>query len=383
MSAAPDRSPPSLRHPEGWQVATLLGVPVVLARSWLVIAAVVTVLFGPLVRDQEPGLGAAAWFVALGYAVLLLLSVLLHELGHAAVARATGTPATRIVLNLWGGHTQFETEATTPGRSMAVAAVGPAANGVIAVVAYLALGLVDGGVPGLLLGALALTNGFVAVFNLVPGLPLDGGRVLEALVWKATGDRATGMVVAGWAGRVVAVGLVIGLVVVPLARGGAPGLLTVVWTAMIGGLLWQGAGEAVRAAGVRRRLGRADLAHLADPAVGVPSQVTLAEAGRRAVAAGARDVVLLDPQGRPVAVVDAEAAGAVPPQRREEVPVASTARALPPGPLLPADLSGAALLDAVSRSAGEEWVVVGATGEVTGVLRAAALVAVLLPRSGR
>lgn len=369
------------RHPEGWEVGRLLGVPVVLARSWFLIAGAVTLLFGPSIAQREPALGASAYVVAFVYAVLLLVSVLVHELGHAVVARATGTPASRIVLNLWGGHTQFEAESTTPGRSMLVAVVGPLTNAVIAVIGWFALAAVDAdGVTYLLLLALALTNGFVAVFNLVPGLPLDGGRVLEALIWKISGDRSAGMVAAGWVGRAFAVLLVAWVLLRPLLQGQQPGLVSVVWSAMIGALLWQGAGEAIRSAGVRRRLAAATAGALVRPAVAVDWNTSVDDALRLAATHGVREVVLVAPDGRPAGVLDPAAADAVPADRRSAVRTASAARALPDGAVVDVRLSGQALLDALSRLPGEEWVGVDGAGRVVGVLRSADVVAAILPR---
>ena len=182
----------------GWKVGQVAGVPVLVSQSWLLIAALVTVLFG---QQLAPVLGAVGYLVALGYAGALFLAVLVHEAAHAVAARAVGLPPTHIVITFWGGHTQFESEAASAGRSVLVAVVGPLANGVLAAVAWVLAGAVDGGaVAGRLLLAFTITNLFLAVFNLLPGLPLDGGRVLEALVWRITGSRSTGTLVAGWAG---------------------------------------------------------------------------------------------------------------------------------------------------------------------------------------
>jgi Zn-dependent protease len=368
------------RHPEGWEVGRLVGVPVVLARSWFIIAAVITLMFGPVVASRSPGLGTGAYLVAFAYSVLLLFSVLVHELGHAVVSRLTGSPASRIVLNLWGGHTQFEAEAQSPGRSFVVAAVGPLANAVIAVVAWYALPLTtSGGVPELLLAALAVTNALVAGFNLVPGLPLDGGRMLEALIWKVTGDRNAGMTVAGWAGRLFAAGLVVWVLGRPLLAGRQPDLFTVVWAAMIGALLWQGAGQAIRGAQVRRRLGATTVASLMAPAISVPHEASVLEAVHARDTSGVREVVLVAADGRPTGVLDGPSADAVPDDRRAVVPAASAARALPEGAVVDVRLSGSELIEALANLSGQEWVALDPWGRVVGVLRSAVVVAAVMP----
>ena len=227
----------------GIALGRAFGVPVYLRPSWFLIAAVVAYFFTPRVRNAVPGIGTSAVAVALAFAVLLLASIFVHELAHAAAAALTGTPATHIVLDLWGGHTSFDTESRSPGRSIAVAVVGPLSNGLIAVGAgAVALGLDRGSVLQLLVVATAGANGFVAVFNALPGLPLDGGRVLEGLVWRVTGDRRTGTLAAGWCGRVVAVGLVL-FTALDLARGGSLG--GSIWLLLVAGLLWQGATQAI------------------------------------------------------------------------------------------------------------------------------------------
>ena len=365
----------------GWQIGRMLGVPVVIARSWFVVAAVITVLFAPSVQRVAPDLGLGSYVVAFGFAVLLFASVLVHELAHAVTAQATGMPASEIVLHLWGGHTQFESEAVSPGRSALVAVVGPLSNLLLAVPAVLALGgLERGSLAYLVVQAFALTNGFVAAFNAVPGLPLDGGRVLEALVWRVTGDRHAGTIVAGWGGRVTAVAIAL-WAVSPVLSGGSPDLFRVVWAALIGGLLWNGASQAISTARVRRRAPGAVAATLAVPAVGVPATITLAAALDAARCAGAARIVLLSPQSLPVAVVEPEAVERVPSGRAETVGAASVARRHDPSAVVDVRLAGEALLRALGGLPGEEFVVVDATGLVVGVLRAADVVdAVVKPR---
>jgi Zn-dependent protease len=362
------------RHPEGWQIGRLLGVPVVLARSWFVIAAVVTLLFAPTVQSRDPGLGAGAYVVAFVYALLLFGSVLLHEVAHAGAARAFGMPATRIVINLWGGHTQFESDATTPWRSFVVAFVGPLVNAVLALAALpLMLSADSFGIGVLLLSAFVITNAFVAVFNIVPGLPLDGGRMLEAVVWRLSGDRNIGTIIAGWGGRLVAAGLVVWAVILPIARGADPSITNVVWAGLIGALLWSGAGQSIRTAQIRRRAPTATVRGIARPAVGVPATVTVAQAMAAAGVTHPADlsrsgVVLVAPDGRPAAVLVPSAVGEVPPQRWAEVPAASTARALPVGAEVDVRLAGEELLRLLGTLPGEQWAVRDETGRVVGLL---------------
>jgi Zn-dependent protease len=213
----------------GWLLGRVAGIPVYIGRSWPIIAVVVVMTFGPQLAGALPG--GAGYAVAAAYALLLLVSVLVHEAGHALAARSTGSEVSRIVANLWGGHTVFGSGQRRPGTAALIAIAGPAGNLLLAGVGWLLLQVDLPAVPALLAWALAFSNVFVAVFNLLPGLPLDGGFVVEAVVWKVTGDRWLAMVVAGWLGRVVTVLAVVYLLAEPLLSGGRPSLVTIVWVA--------------------------------------------------------------------------------------------------------------------------------------------------------
>lgn len=241
------------RRRGGVTVGRIAGTPVRLQYSWFVITAVILLLFGPQVQRIFPEIGVLAYVVALGYAVLLLFSVLAHEAAHALTARAFGWPSTEIELNLWGGHTQFLTRSATPGKSLAVSLAGPAANLVIAGLGWATIeALEPSGVLGMLASVTVLVNFLVGVFNLLPGLPLDGGRIVESLVWRATGSQDRGMLAAGWAGRIVVVALAGGALIL-VATGALRGsLVLVVVTTMVCFFLWQGATATIR--GARRRL---------------------------------------------------------------------------------------------------------------------------------
>ena len=231
----------------GWRIGSVSGVPVYLGRSWALIAVVMVALFGPSVQQTLPELGGLAYLVAGSYALLLLVSVLAHEAAHALVAQRAGYRVHRIVADFWGGHTAHDGAGGTPGGSAAVAVVGPLANAALAVLGWGLLQVLDGGVPLLLALAFTWANAVVAVFNLVPALPLDGGFLLEALVWRLTGDRHRGTLVAGWAGRGVVVLGVLWALSPLLLQGERPGLFRVLWVLLLAGFIWQGASAAVGA----------------------------------------------------------------------------------------------------------------------------------------
>lgn len=381
MNAAstPDRRPD---RTSGWVIGRAAGAPVILAPSWLVAAAVLTVLFAPTVQNLAPGLGGTAtYLVALTFVVLLFFSVFLHELAHGYMARARGLEVREFAITLWGGHTAFGSGAASPGASALIAVVGPLTNLLVGAACWgVAEAVPAGSLVGIVAFSGAFANAFVAFFNLVPGLPLDGGRVLESLVWKLSGDRERGTVVAGWVGRVVAVAFAAWVIGYPILTGGQPDLFAIGWAALVGAFLWSGASQAIRGAHAQRVLDGLTVAAVARPAVGVRFEASLAEAEAIAVAAGLSQVVLLAPDGRPAAYIDPEAAAAVPPEARPRTRVEAVAIPLPVGALIDGRLTGPELLRSigtVSRFTAAMAVVVD--GRVTGLVFARDVVAALRP----
>ncbi|MFC6259212.1 site-2 protease family protein, partial [Kocuria oceani] len=177
------------RRAAGVPLGRIGGVPVTLSWSWFVIAAVTVLLYTPVLLRAYPELGALNYAASLGFALTLALSVLLHELAHAWTGRAFGWPTGRIVLSLLGGHTHFGDVRTTPLASAAVSLAGPAVNLVLGLAGWALLRTADPA-PSLgwvLLDLTTWANLIVGLFNVLPGLPLDGGRVVESVVWALTG----------------------------------------------------------------------------------------------------------------------------------------------------------------------------------------------------
>jgi Zn-dependent protease/CBS domain-containing protein len=364
----------------GISLGRVLGVPIRLAPSWFVIAIVVVVAFAPSVERSTGLVAPATWVVAALFAVLLLGSVLLHEIAHAATARALGLPVTEIVANLWGGHTQFSDESPSPGSTALVAVAGPLANGALTLVGWLALGSVHDGVPRLLLVALVFTNGLVAAFNLAPGLPLDGGRVLEAAVWKVTGDRSHGTLAAGWCGRVVAVLLLVWMVGRPLVRGQQPELTNLVWAVMIAALLWQGASSAIGVARLRRSASTVRLADLVQPALALPAD----DVGWMSLPdQDPHHLVAVTGSGTPQGVLRAEARRAL---RRAGQPTAGTplqavVTVLDPVVTVPATATGSELLTTMATRPARQYLVLDGDGHLVGVVHGHELAEALTARA--
>ena len=226
---------------EGWQIARLWGIPLRIHPTWLVILLISTVAFQ---RDYQPagsGGDLMVWGLAFLTALLLFVSVLLHELGHSLVALSQGVKVRSITLFLLGGVASVDRESATPMGAALVAAAGPAVSLALAGL-FLALRVPAGqfapglGQMALQLGLLNLTLG---LFNLLPGLPLDGGLLLKALVWQISGSQRRGIQVANGCGRFLSF-MALGLGTWMLLKGnGGPGL----WLLVLG---WFGLGAASR-----------------------------------------------------------------------------------------------------------------------------------------
>lgn len=347
-------------------VARPFGIPVYVSPYWFVIAGVFIVIYA---NDLGSSLqGNIRYVVAAAFVVLLYLSVLVHELSHSVVARGYGLPVRRILLYPLGGISEIEREPQTPGREFLVSAAGPALSLLLGAAGWGLSRVVADGVSGSLVRQLMVANIIVGVFNLLPGLPLDGGRMLRAVVWKLTGRPAGATIAAAWVGR----GLAIALLVIPFHSGRLSGgdMVRTLWVAVIAAFMWIGAGQSIRATKFRQRLPALQARRLARRAISVQASTPLAEAIRRADESRARAVVVVDHDNKPIAIVNEAAVMATPPQRRPWIDAGSMARSIEPNLVLSADLSGMALIEAIKRAPASEYLLVEPSGQVYGVLAA-------------
>ena len=372
----PDRVPPA-----GLPLGRFFGVPLYLSPSWLFIALLITWTYSDLVSDTVDGISeTGAYAVAFAFAVLLALSLLAHELGHTAVSLAFGMPVRRVVIFLLGGVSEIEKEPEGPAQEYLVAVAGPLVSLVIAAAAGCLLPLTDPGtVARTMVFLLVWSNLAVAVFNLLPGLPLDGGRLVRAGVWRLSGDKLTGTRAAAWGGRGVAVLVLLAAVLTAPAEG-AVGIGNVVLAGLLAAFIWVGATQSLSTATVTARLPGVDLAALARPTLPVPPDLPLAEALRRAWEAHSRGLMVVDGTGSPRALVSESHVMAVPEARRPWTTVADVARPLEPGLVLRVGLSGAEVMEALRRTPASEYLVVAGDGRAVGVLAAADVARVLQGR---
>jgi Zn-dependent protease len=212
-----------------WKIGSLFGIPLFLDPLWFVILGLATLNFG--VSYQSWGI-VLAWSGGVVMALLLFGSVLLHELGHSLVARSQGIKVSSITLFLFGGIASIEEESKTPGKAFQVAIAGPGVSIILFLLLKLLADILPSGSPAsVMVGDLARINLVLALFNLIPGLPLDGGQVLKAALWKATGNRFESVRLAAKAGQILGyAAIALGLAVDYMTGELVPGL----WIALLG-----------------------------------------------------------------------------------------------------------------------------------------------------
>lgn len=262
----------------GLKIGRWFGIEISIDLSWLVIAFLVAWSFSSIYAEEFPTLTSGTT-IALGTftAVLFFISVLLHEISHSLMARRLGMPVEGITLFIFGGVTKTGNEAKSAGEEFAVAIVGPLTSLAIAAVLWVLVNLTGDVVPETLrfgLGYLGWLNLALAVFNLLPGFPLDGGRVLRSILWKTTGSLAKATKGATTGGKVLA-SILMGLGFFILFGGNLGGL----WYAAIGWFLFQAASGAGQEMIIRQILRGVTAGDLMSPdPVTIPAATTLHDA---------------------------------------------------------------------------------------------------------
>jgi Zn-dependent protease len=359
------------RPPGTLRVGSIAGIDVLVTSSWFIVAGLIAFVVAPRVDEVQAGLGPWKYVVGLVFAVMLYLSVLLHEASHALVAKRFGFVVNAITLHFLGGATEIDSPARRPRQEFWIAVVGPLTSIAVGAVALVLWWVTPAGLVELTLGGLAGANLLIGVLNLVPGLPLDGGRVLKAAVWAASHREHRGTVVAGWGGRVTAVALLLWPVVQERVTGVPPTVFDYLLVFVLGLFLWTGATAAMAHARMRSRLPHLVARPLARRTLTVPEDLPLSEAVRRAQAGRAGSIVTVTGTGRPVGIVSEQAVIATPEDRRPWVAVSTVARTLDEGLTLPATIAGEELVLAISRRPAQEYLLVEEDGGIYGVLATA------------
>jgi Zn-dependent protease/CBS domain-containing protein len=375
VSEQPPRQPSRLAA--GIPAGKIFGVPLVVSPAWLVLVVLGTLLGPSVIQDNVNVSRAGSYAVAFALIVLVYAAVLAHEASHVLVAKALGLRVGRVVLQLLGAVSEVLDEPPTPASEYLVAAVGPLTSVLLAgIAAAIGSAFPVHSIGWLLANSTATINGVVAAFNLLPGMPLDGGRLLRAALWQITGDRMRGLLIAGWFGRGVAVLTAAAAVVVP-SYGGGNGDVSSLYLLLVAFFIWVNASLSIAQARVGSVIPRLELSHLLRPALLVEAQLPLAEAVRRARDIGARALVVVDGRERWSGIVSEAAVQATPVERQPWISVSDLARPMEAGLVLSPSLSGEALMTAVQQTPATEYLVAGADGALQGVLARTDLIAML------
>jgi Zn-dependent protease/CBS domain-containing protein len=355
-----------------WSVAVIL----------VIIAQVLAVSVLPTAHPHERA--ALYWTVAVIAAVLFLASLLAHELAHALVARRNGVTVRSITLWMLGGVTEFEEEPPTAGADFKIALAGPAASLAAGTIFYgVAAAIHAAGGPAIVVAAavwLAVMNGILGVFNLLPGAPLDGGRVLRAVLWRHYGDRERAERAAGRAGQVLGAVIAAFGVVEAFTYHSAGGSLDGLWLVLIGWFLISAAAAETQAATARTALAGARVADVMTPHPELaPGWSSVADFIDQAARSRQDAFPVTGPGGELVGIVLASQLARIPPHERSRLRLEQVALTVPPGYRAAPD-DPAAPLAGRTPLGGEVVAVVLDQGRVTGLVTGSDLQHVLRRR---
>lgn len=360
----------SARRPGAFRVGSLVGVDVFVSTSWIFIAVLLSIALSDTVERAQPGLGNLKYLGSVAFVILFYLSVLLHEISHAVMAKRFGIRVRSMVLSFFGAATELQGEFKRPREEFWVAIVGPVTSLLVGAACIPLAILAPEGLLQLAATGLAGTNIFVGLLNLVPGLPFDGGQVLRSGIWAASGDQHRSTVIAGWCGRVIAV--ILGTAPVWLRLLGYQlSTFNLVLLPVLALFLWTAASSSIMSASIRMRLPNLRARELARRVVQLPADLAVSEAVGRAQVAGAGGIVTVDTAGRPLGIVVEQALNAVPDERRPWTTISMVSRTLEPGLSLAADLEGETLIRAMQATPATEYLLTETDGAIFGVLTTA------------
>ncbi|MEL6438708.1 MAG: site-2 protease family protein [Cyanobacteria bacterium J06621_8] len=355
------------------RIGNLFGIPFFINPSWFLVLGLVTWSNASGLAQLPQLTGIMPWILGLVTALLLFSSVLAHELGHSFVAIAQGIPVKSITLFIFGGLATLEKESETPFQAFSVAIAGPVVSvllyGLFTLVAKAPLSVPIQAVVSFL----AYINLILALFNMIPGLPLDGGNVLKAIVWKFTGNPNKGVIFAG------RVGQVIGWIAIALGIMSILGISQVgsIWTLLIGTFLLQNAGFAAQSATVQDKLSR----YTAEDAVITDSPVASQELSVREFVNNYvigkehwRKFLIVDQYQQLVGSIMTEDLKSIPTSQWNDVLVQELVKPVPPSDTIAANTSLLEVAKLFELGSNPELVVVRETGEVVGLIEKASII---------
>ena len=245
------------------------GVDLLIRPSLLLMVVVLVYLFAPRFDNQA---GTNPYVLASLFVGALYISVLVHEIAHVILARRYRMPVASVTLHLLGGETAIEGESRTPAQEFWTSVVGPLASLAIGAVAWLVAGGMSDGNAHTVVQAIAAVNVLVGAINLVPGLPLDGGRVFRAIIWGLTGREAIGIKAAAWAGRIFALLAILLPIIWFLQDKKSITPVDIALGLLVAWFLWTGATQALHGADRTARLNSLHARKLADVGTEPPAE---------------------------------------------------------------------------------------------------------------
>ncbi len=261
-----------------FRIGSIASIPLYLSAMWpfaaIALFALATTMLPPVLGVNQD----RKYLFALSGALVisLFLAVMLHELAHALVARWCGLRVHNITLTPLGGYTYATTYAPTPATTALVGIAGPVANVALWLVSLPLANLMPNQAWYLLVANFALVNKWLALFNLLPGLPLDGGHLTTAAVWGITKSHTRGLRAGLWAGRFIAVATMIYFALTPVS--GNFSVVDIIWTVMIGWFMWQATAQLARQIRTRELLDAISAAGISRPAIVVGQSTFLSDA---------------------------------------------------------------------------------------------------------
>ncbi|BAY22942.1 peptidase M50 [Calothrix sp. NIES-2100] len=364
------------------RVGNLFGIPFYIHPSWFLVLGLVTWTYSSGLMGQFPQLsGGLALVLGLMTALLLFASVVAHELGHSFVALRQGIDVKSITLFIFGGLASLEKESKTPGEAFWVAIAGP-------LVSLLICGLTTGigyataatGPLAAILGVLAAVNLALALFNLIPGLPLDGGNILKALVWKITGNPYKGVTFASRVGQIFGwVAIATGLI--PLLLFGS---FANIWNLLVGFFLLQNAGNAAQFAKVQEKLTGLTAADVVTPNSPIVSlHLTLREFADQRILSGEswERFLVTDDAGQLVGAIASYDLRTIPTGEWSETQIKQVMRPIAESTTVESDKPLVEVVQLLEQQQLSALNVIGENGVLVGILEKAAIIQLLQRRS--
>ncbi|MDZ8051039.1 MAG: site-2 protease family protein [Aulosira sp. ZfuVER01] len=364
------------------RAGNLFGIPFYIHPSWFLVLGLVTWTYSSGLMGQFPQLsGGLALLLGLMTALLLFASVVAHELGHSFVAIRQGIDVKSITLFIFGGLASLEKESKTPGEAFWVAIAGPLVSLILCAAATgVGYATAATGPLGAILGVLAAVNLALALFNLIPGLPLDGGNILKALVWKITGNPYKGVTFASRVGQIFGwVAIASGLIPVLLF-----GSFANIWNLLVGFFLLQNAGNAAQYARVQEKLTGLTAEDVVTPNSPIVSaNLTLREFADERILSGEQwhRFLVTDDEGQLVGAIAASDLRTIPTAQWSETQVKEVMRPIAESVTVQSDKPLVEVVQLLEQQQLSALTVIRDNGVLVGILEKAAIIQLLQRKS--